>query len=298
MIDPKYIITYAQYNEDVILSTLMDDVQSGFYVDVGASYPTIDSVTRMFYDKGWSGINIEPIRSVHGLLEEERPRDINLNCGVGKIAGTYNFREYLKSPGHSTFDEHQKRDTANKKLLYKDYSVEVRPLQQILLDNKVGHIHFLKIDVEGYEYQVIESNDWIKYRPEIICIESNHISKDWRPILDKNNYKLFISDGLNEYHIAEEHWHRTKNFAERVIESDYHALKQHQWQSWMKDSQDLKQLIAHQIEMQKTLDGLNQQLEDCSRLSLKDKGLRGRLRIAIYGIAIDWYKFKKREAKK
>jgi len=52
--------SYAQYNEDIILLALLYDVEKGFYVDVGANYPVIDSVTKLFYQHGWRGINIEP----------------------------------------------------------------------------------------------------------------------------------------------------------------------------------------------------------------------------------------------
>ena len=34
--------------------------RTGFYVDVGAADPVNLSVTKWFYDLGWSGLNIEP----------------------------------------------------------------------------------------------------------------------------------------------------------------------------------------------------------------------------------------------
>ena len=72
MIDPKRIITYSQYNEDIILTALLSDIKKGFYVDVGANYPETDSVTKKFYLSGWSGINIEPIETLHKQLVRKR----------------------------------------------------------------------------------------------------------------------------------------------------------------------------------------------------------------------------------
>ena len=53
--------TYAQDKEDLILWQILEDVDHGFYIDVGANSPDIYSVTKLFYENGWNGINIEPL---------------------------------------------------------------------------------------------------------------------------------------------------------------------------------------------------------------------------------------------
>lgn len=295
MIDPKTIITYAQYNEDLILSVLLYDVEKGFYVDVGANYPTVDSVTKLFYEKGWHGINIEPIESLYKQLAKDRPNDINLQYGVGTESGTAIFREYTEVPGHSTFDTKQKREH-DRGMPYKDYKVTIRPLTDILEKQQVGHIHFLKVDVEGFEYEVIKGSDWTKYRPEVLCIEANHVSKDWRPILRRNRYKLFIFDGLNEYYVAEEAWKRTKGFAERAAGNNYHVVKKHHYDNWMRDIEELKHYIDLVADLNKQNEGLRkniERLENIATLSLKGRPLGSRLKRVAYGLTIDWYRFKK-----
>lgn len=295
MIDPKAITTYAQYNEDTIMLALLHDVDEGYYVDVGANYPTIDSVTKLFYERGWRGINIEPIKSLHRQLENERPEDINLQCGAGQETGKATLREYKELPGHSTFDPSQK--LAHGQTLCEDYEVEIRPLKDILDEFKPPQIHFIKIDVEGFGKQVVEGNDWSKYRPEIICIEANHVTVDWRPEIAKAKYRLFIADGLNEYYVAEESWTRTDSFAERIVELDYHALKQHQQESWSKDSKDLTKLHKLVAEYENQVRELQKQQEVASlslSLSLKNVTYFERLKRAVYGLTIDWIKYKKR----
>ena len=76
------LISYAQNREDVYINWLLSGKNKGFYVDVGANDPVHDSVTKFFYDRGWSGINIEPINEHYKNLTKERPRDINLQIGV------------------------------------------------------------------------------------------------------------------------------------------------------------------------------------------------------------------------
>ena len=76
-------ISYAQNHEDVMLWRALKHVQNGFYIDVGANHPSDDSVTRAFYERGWSGINIEPLSLHMAQLKADRPRDINLQFAVG-----------------------------------------------------------------------------------------------------------------------------------------------------------------------------------------------------------------------
>jgi FkbM family methyltransferase len=210
------IITYAQNKEDLLIAGFFPDVTRGFYVDVGAHEPIKHSVTKYFYLKGWNGINIEPQKRIYKLLCEDRPRDINLNIGVSNKLEELEFREY-PGGGLSTFSEKMKSEyNADKSMAtisHEDYIVKVLPLKEILAKNaKNEHIHFCKIDVEGLEYEVLEGNDWKKFRPELLCIEANHIVKDWHKILEKADYELIMFDGLNEYYLAKESLHRKELF--------------------------------------------------------------------------------------
>ncbi|MDT9694257.1 hypothetical protein Q5762_39180, partial [Streptomyces sp. P9(2023)] len=72
------IVSYAQNFEDVMLWRALGHIENGFYVDIGAQHPTIDSVSKAFYERGWSGINVEPVDEYITLLQAERGRDINL----------------------------------------------------------------------------------------------------------------------------------------------------------------------------------------------------------------------------
>lgn len=299
MIDPKAVTTYAQYNEDLILLALLHDVKKGFYIDVGANYPTTDSVTKLFYDKGWTGINIEPIKSLHEELQRERPKDVNIQSGIGAKSGSATFREYPSASGHSTFDTKQKA-AHDKSLKFKEYEVPIKTLEDVFKQNNVQHVHFLKIDVEGFEHEVVAGNDWKKYRPEVLCIEANHVSQDWEKILNDNKYRLFISDGLNKYYLEEGVWNRTDGFVERVIKLDYHALKQHQYQSWSQDSKDQQKLHKMVADQQDAIGSLNNnvhRLEAQSSLSLHGRSYPSRLKRTMYGLTIDWLKFKKNNSK-
>lgn len=294
MNDPQAFITYAQYNEDVILRALLYDVKHGFYIDVGANYPMRDSATLLFYQKGWRGINIEPVSELYKQLVKHRKRDVNLNCGAGSKQSTLTLREYTETPGHSTFTDSVKTEHGSSEV-YRDYDVEIRTLAGIIKEQKIAHIHFLKIDVEGFEYEVIQGNDWNKYRPEIVCVEANNVRLDWRKILTEQDYKLFISDGLNEYYVSKEAWKRTEGFAERVVALDYHALKQHQFEAWSADSRRIDSLQEQLNKSLEQINGLNQQLLAVSRLSLAGRSMPDRIKRSLYGLTVDWVRYHNRQ---
>src|SRR6267142_4363248 len=97
------VISYAQNFEDVMLNRVFCGRNKGFYVDVGAADPITLSVTKWFYDLGWSGINIEPHPEFYQRLVAMRPKDVNLNCGAGARRGEAAFFE-LPVKEWSSFD--------------------------------------------------------------------------------------------------------------------------------------------------------------------------------------------------
>ena len=101
-------ISYAQNFEDVMLRRALRHVENGFYIDVGAWSPDTDSVTRAFYERGWSGINVEPNPEFHAQLQERRARDRNLCLAVGDREGSLTMN-FLGNPGLSTHTPHYLR---------------------------------------------------------------------------------------------------------------------------------------------------------------------------------------------
>ncbi len=53
------LISYAQNREDLYLWALVGHRPGGTYVDVGCNDERLHSVTKLFYEQGWSGLNID-----------------------------------------------------------------------------------------------------------------------------------------------------------------------------------------------------------------------------------------------
>jgi FkbM family methyltransferase len=205
-----YRITYAQNREDLILAGILRKVENGFYVDVGANHPEHDSVTKIFYDKGWSGINVEPQQHLIRELERQRPRDINIQAGVAAQPGTLMLRFFENADELSTFSAELKQmyDSQPSGYSYREISIEVRSLEGILQQHRpAGDIHFLKIDAEGMELEVLLGNAWGRFRPWIICLEQSINGARTAAIgafLGAWNYAHVFFDGINDYFVAGE----------------------------------------------------------------------------------------------
>ncbi|MGH6856535.1 MAG: FkbM family methyltransferase [Methylocella sp.] len=205
------MISYAQNFEDVMIARLFDAGYRGFYVDIGAARPDLHSVTRHFYDQGWSGINVEPTFRFYPLLCEARPKDINLPCAVGNNPGLATFYEIPKFAENSTLERPVADRLAATELATTRHEVEVVRLVDLCdLHVKERTIDFMKIDVEGGELGVLQSADWERFRPRLLIVEATVVnSKEenwqiWEPILTAANYHKVWFDGLNNFYLREE----------------------------------------------------------------------------------------------
>lgn len=295
MLSPDAEVTYAQYNEDIILGAILHNIDKGYYVDVGANHEEYHSVTKYFYNKGWNGINIEPIPRLIKEFNKKRPRDINLAVAVSNKKGSLELREYPEYDGFSTLSAESKNDPDKKELPYIDYIVPVDTLESIFAEHKVKKIDFLKIDVEGYESEVLQSNNWTKYRPTVICIEANHRISNWANLLLDNRYEKVIFDGLNEYYIAKESADIFKGYAERAAINAHNAIRNHAASMWKQDIQRIKFLENFTEKQDKHIKNIQKTLEDAKHLSFKDRKYLSRLKLTIKGLTVDYARFRLRK---
>ncbi|NSL53753.1 FkbM family methyltransferase [Uliginosibacterium aquaticum] len=203
-------VSYAQNFEDVMLWRAVKNVEKGFYIDVGANDPGVDSVTKAFYERGWSGINIEPLPSHYADLLRERPRDINLQCAAGDMSGEIDVWE-CDVRGWATASNHVVAQHSANGHSGHFHKVSVVRLADICDKYAQNEIHFLKIDVEGFEKAVIEGMDFLRFRPWILVIEATRpnsteeIHEEWEEGVLSSGYVFSYFDGLNRFYIAEEH---------------------------------------------------------------------------------------------
>jgi len=204
-------VSYAQNFEDVVLYRALKHVSSGFYIDVGAASPDEYSVTKAFYERGWNGINIEPCHEYFNLLAQQRPRDTNLNLAAGSQGGA-GILGVFTGTGLSTLNDAVKAAHVRSGLHAHERKVRIQTLNTIWKTHVPPgqQVHFLKIDVEGTENEVVQGNDWRANRPWIVVVEAHIPSSSveakhvWEPILLGAGYSMSYADGLNRFYLAHE----------------------------------------------------------------------------------------------
>jgi FkbM family methyltransferase len=203
-------ISYAQNQEDVLLWRVFKDLPEGFYVDVGAAHPEWESVTKAFYDRGWSGINFEPNPHFFSMLEKERSRDINI-CA---LAGCEEGEKELNIVGNSGLSTASSEGLNILKINHHDITSRIIckmvRIDDIIREHRAKDIHFLKIDAEGMEKEVLKGCSFVEFRPKILVIEvtipetnilrNNGIREDLACL----GYDFVFFDGLNDYFVANE----------------------------------------------------------------------------------------------
>ena len=167
-------LSFSQEGEDRILARLFEQQKTGFYVDVGAHHPQRFSNTYYFYLKGWRGINIDAMPGSMELFDQLRSEDINLEIPISEKADTLTYYEF-NEPALNGFDAElsQSRDGLRDFKIVAKTQLKTRTLSDVLdkylPPNQV--IDFLSVDVEGLDLQVLQSNDWTRYRPRLVLAE-------------------------------------------------------------------------------------------------------------------------------
>jgi FkbM family methyltransferase len=171
---PYSRLVFAEQGEDALIQALFWRKSApGVYVDVGAFHPQRFSVTYAFYLQGWRGINIEPRPGSKAEFDRLRPEDVNLELAVSDQAGRRTYYEFNEPLFNGMYPEvtadWQKRHGCH---VVAERPIDVERLDSVLSRHLQGRaIDFMTIDVEGAELEVLRSNDWTRFRPEVVVLE-------------------------------------------------------------------------------------------------------------------------------
>jgi FkbM family methyltransferase len=188
---------FSQNGEDVVLQRFFHNKKDGFFVDVGAHHPVRFSNTMKLYLHGWRGINIDALPGSMKAFNEIRPEDINLEIGISQGNSALEYFSF-NEPALNTFDPEVAKSKHGKNgyLIEKTIIIQTVPLSELLDKHIPGNtaIDYMNIDVEGLDMQVLQSNNWAKYKPLIISIESNNNSST---LAENETYVFLKSKGYS-----------------------------------------------------------------------------------------------------
>lgn len=189
-----YFRSYSQWGKDSVISQFLHS-KTGSYIDIGSGHPIKGNNTYFLYQRGWTGILIDPILYNSKLSKKHRPKDAFLQSIVSNKTGNEQFWEF-RNYGLSTSDSVRASSLLKQgEALNEKYNVKSISLNEIItkyLATNNNAPELLSIDVECLELQVLESNDWNIFRPKVICIEilNNDLQKE---VLNDSKVFLFLS---------------------------------------------------------------------------------------------------------
>ena len=202
-------LSYSQSGEDLILASILCHITKGFYVDIGANNPFIQSNTHYFYKQGWQGINIDALPGGMMKFHEVRRRDINLEIAISDKEETLQYYMFSSS-FFNTFSSEAALKSKKVSNFIGTKNIQTNKLIDIFQKYIVSEIDFMSVDVEEKELQVLQSNDWSKYRPKIIVLEYSAIglpSIKNTPVYNmmiSSGYSLFCNTSTNVFYLENE----------------------------------------------------------------------------------------------
>jgi len=203
--------SYSQMGEDVIIDYLFNSLKISHptYLEIGTNQPKICNNTYGFYNRGCKGVCIEPDIEMVKAIKQQRPGNTVLNIGIGisdqAVANFYLFPGLMN--GWSTFSKEEA--DIRKKSSGLDYRVTPVPLKNIntIMKNYFNpYPNFISLDVEGLDLEILQSIEYDKFKPEVICVETitfgylNNTEKKITAIndfMDSKGYFVYADTHIN-----------------------------------------------------------------------------------------------------
>jgi FkbM family methyltransferase len=194
---------FAQFGEDILVSTIFRNIKKGFYIDIGAYHPFKGSLTYNLYKKGWQGVNIDLSKASIELFQIARPSDTNINCAISSENKETFY--YENSPINQQ-NSLTKQSDNQKKISINSYKLET-----ILKKNGFQKVDYINIDTEGNEIEILRSVDFEKVKPILITLEDNSFIIDSEQKVEKikfmkeNNYELINIIGVTLFFLRKDY---------------------------------------------------------------------------------------------
>jgi FkbM family methyltransferase len=211
-------LSYAQSGEDLIVDYIFSSlkIHNIRYLDIGAHSPAYLNNTYFFYRKGSRGVLVEPDPLLFSELKLKRRGDICLNVGISgsaeRVAPFYVMTSrVLNTFSHAEATRYQSYGTVK---IEKTLMVPILPINHVIRTHFDHPPHFVSIDVEGNEKEIIENFDFSLFRPQVFCIETLNYTEDNTEqktssipnLMRSNGYFVYADTYINTIFVDEGAW--------------------------------------------------------------------------------------------
>jgi FkbM family methyltransferase len=178
----RFMNTYSQAGEDVMAAYFFfkHHIQHPSYLDIGTNDPISGNNTFLFYKRGSKGVCIEADPTLIPALKKARPKDHIITAGVTfdnrSEADFYVFE--LASHNTLSKEEADFRVSKGGQKLKEVIRIPLVNINTLIETHFPKGVDFLSLDVEGIDLMILESLNFEKHRPALICVESITFSMD------------------------------------------------------------------------------------------------------------------------
>jgi FkbM family methyltransferase len=173
--------------------------RNGVFLDIGAN-DGIAINNTLFFEKelGWTGICIEPYPSIFEKLKNNR----SCICINGCIAKETKKDIFLEVSGYPAMLSGLKSEYCEKHLQRIDYEiglfggskkeieVQCYNINEVLTQHNMFNIDFCSLDIEGGEFNVLQTIDFDKINIHAFSIENAYSESKFKKFMKTKGYKL------------------------------------------------------------------------------------------------------------
>lgn len=161
---------YSQHGEEKALGALLPE-SVGTYLDIGSGNPVHLSNTYFLYRRSWSGVLVDPLWANVALSRLLRPRDRIFQALISDVSDERDFYEMDPSFYSTTDKAVVDRLESSGVVRQRTSRIRAIPVRDLPFEVTPGEPSLMSIDVEGHEWQVLQSVDWKRQSPRVIVIE-------------------------------------------------------------------------------------------------------------------------------
>lgn len=176
---------FSQVGQDQFVDKdVFRGLRSGVFVDVGA-HDGITISNTYFLEKyrGWSGVCVEARGELANKCRETRPGSAVVECAVANREGTM---EFLSCEGYTemisglaeTMPANTKARIEREQRAHGGWTdkrqVQVCRLADILEGLSIKRVHYLSVDVQGAEFEAIQSLDFDEVQVDVVNFAANY----------------------------------------------------------------------------------------------------------------------------
>jgi FkbM family methyltransferase len=198
---------YSQYGQDCFIANKLANKKGGVFLDIGAN-DGVSLSNSYYFEKhlNWTGIAIEPIPIIFKKLAANRncikiEGCIDLLDGETKFLAIDGAANMLSGKVETLHSEHKKRiekETKQNKDVVNEITVATYNLMNLCNKNNISKIDYLSIDIEGGEFEILNSIDFKNLPIQFITVENNYNDNRINNLLINHKYIHIATLGCDD----------------------------------------------------------------------------------------------------